>query len=102
MKKLLLTLTAIASLTLASYADNASNPSFHDGHWFHIAKNGEYCHATPDAISIQDGYWFHESPLPGDMHSFTRDRYGNYIQFWIAFNIQNYSLYDVKVLIQWH
>jgi hypothetical protein len=81
MKKLLLTLTAIASLTLASYADNASNPFFHDGHWFHIAKNGKLVHATPNATSIQDGHWFHQSPLPGEIHTFTRDRYGNCIQF---------------------
>jgi len=56
--------------------------SFDDGHWYHIAKSGERLHAAPNSVTIRDGYWFHEAPVHSDgLVRYTRDGYGNYIQF---------------------
>jgi hypothetical protein len=84
MKNAILLLTAAASLIIAAYAHagDPRNPSFDDGHWYHIAKSGERIHAAPNSVTIRDGYWFHEAPVHSDgLGRYTRDRYGNYIQF---------------------
>ena len=73
---------AAASLIMTAYAGDPRNPSFHDGHWYHIAKSGERIHSAPNSTTIRDGYWFHEAPVHSDgMGRYTRDQYGNYIEF---------------------
>lgn len=80
MKLLLITLTAGIFAVTAAHAGDP-NPSFHDGHWFHITKNGVRIHKAPTYISIKDGHWFHEAPRINGMGSYTRDRYSHYIEF---------------------
>jgi hypothetical protein len=63
------------------------DPSFHDGHWFHLGKNGKRTQEVPTSVTIQDGKWFHGAPAHSktsdgiSVGSYTRDKYGNYIEF---------------------
>jgi hypothetical protein len=50
MKLLLITLTAGIFAVTAAHAGDP-NPSFHDGHWFHITKNGVRIHKAPTCTS---------------------------------------------------
>jgi bifunctional non-homologous end joining protein LigD len=44
-------------------------------------KSGERVHAVPNPLIIRDGYWFHEATRINHEGSYTRDHYGNYIEF---------------------
>jgi hypothetical protein len=81
MPKLLIALTAVLFAVTALSGD-PRNPSFHDGHWYYLQPNGGRIHATPNSSTIVDGHWFHEAPVHANgMGRYTRDRYGNYIEF---------------------
>ncbi len=77
MKKILI---ALFALTLSA-ALAADYPSFNDGRWFHTNRRGTQIHAVPNFDTIRDGHWYHEGDHYGNMGQYTRDRWGNFIEF---------------------
>lgn len=67
----------VACLTMAAIA---GEPSFKDGHWYHTDSRGKRSRATPNKYTIKDGEWFHEGTHINGKRSYTRDRYGNYLE----------------------
>jgi hypothetical protein len=78
MKRLLIAV-AVGLFTVTA-AQAGDYPSFYDGHWFHTV-HGRRVHPTPNFDTIRDGRWYHEGDHYGNMGQYTRDRYGNFIEF---------------------
>jgi hypothetical protein len=77
--------TTIAALIAASVlgmtAMAGEYPSMNDGHWYHTNRNGAQLHAVPNFNTIRDGRWYHEGSHYGNEGEYTKDRFGNFIEF---------------------
>jgi hypothetical protein len=52
-----------------------------DGHWYHTNRNSAQVHAVPNFNTIRDGRWYHEGSHYGNEGEYTKDRFGNFIEF---------------------
>lgn len=77
MNTITLSMMIFGCLTMAALAGEIS---FDDGHWYHPNSKGKQINAVPNRSTI-DGKWFREGTHINGVGSYTRDRYGNFIEY---------------------
>jgi hypothetical protein len=78
---ILIIILGLLALFATTTAMAGEYPSMNDGHWYHTNRNGAQVNMVPNFSTIRDGHWYHEGSHYGNEGEYTRDRFGNFIEF---------------------